>query len=85
MSTAHSSSSVQLFRNTAIISLLLILASCGQEPQTSPEPALATDQAASLAAEESTSAPNLALVEPAELFADLPTHWINENPIGDNL
>ena len=85
MNTAHSPSSLQLVRNTAIISLLLILVSCGQEPQTSSEPALATDQVASLAAEESASTPNLALEEPAELFADLPTHWINENPIGDNL
>ncbi len=74
MNTAYSSSLLQLVRNTAIISILSILASCGQEPQTSSEPTLMTDQVASLAAEESASTPNLALEEPAELFADLPTH-----------
>ena len=68
MNTVYSSSLLQLVRNTAIISLLSILAGCGPEPQTSSEPTIATDQVASLAAEESTSTPNLALLPIAPII-----------------
>ena len=83
MNTSIKFVNIKLFKFSLLHLVALILVSCGQEElSTSPSIATSTESAAPAQAEPAPAA-NLALEEPAELFAELPTHWLNEEPIGD--
>ena len=83
MDISSKSTIINLFKFSLLHLVALILVSCGQEePSTSPSITTPAEPAAPVQAEPAP-APNLALEEPAELFAELPTHWLNEESIGD--
>ncbi|MDA1369630.1 MAG: PQQ-dependent dehydrogenase, methanol/ethanol family [Proteobacteria bacterium] len=76
MNSLQSQSTSKPFRCFALVLLACILAACGAEQESAPAVAEQTAQPARPAAP---------VEEPAELFAELPTHWLNSDPIGDGL
>ena len=83
MNISSTSIIIKLFKFSLLHLVALVLVSCGQEEtRTSPSLTTSADPTAPVQSEPAP-APNLALEEPAELFAELPTHWLNEGPIGD--